>query len=187
MARFSLSSVLAVSSLLLFCVVASPASAQAEFTDDRLEAVSLPVRQSLLARLEEYAAYDRNREYEKQYALFSDVALQAFDLRTKEAYVKSRENSYPILIAFKPLMSGYDGALRICRIGGEAELQWKDKRTTERLYLEAVLKNGEWYLSRMHSRLEDDFLVVEPLTTTRPIVTNKPVPKNLQKLKKPLR
>ncbi|HET6978804.1 MAG TPA: hypothetical protein VFI24_20900 [Pyrinomonadaceae bacterium] len=165
---------------LIFLVVAA-ASANAQYVFGKeLEAVPPALRSSLSLRLQEFSEYERRREFEKQYAMFSEDALRASYLRTKEAYVRSRQDQYPLITGFKPLQSSYAAKQGISQIAGEATLQWADHITTDRLHIDATLRNGEWYLSEFMGTLEE-IPGVELLETTMPALPNAPVPRKLRK------
>ena len=159
--------------------------AQVGLEQNWLKPVPPRLRTRLVARVEQYVEYDRERKYEQLYELFSESALKSLSVKTKDDYVKSRRDSYHIL-SFWPRSITCDKTRAKCEITGTADLQWQDEipvRCT--MLISSTVQNGEWYLSQGLAQ-SNCFPPIEPVTTTSPILANEPVLKKPLKRKKPL-
>lgn len=123
------------------------------------------LRARLLERLQSYVDYQRRKDYDKLFDLFSETTLNKFfHGQSKADFVKAYQNgdaegSSSRLIEFTPTeiekISGDDGGelfviygrARLCE-GGEAVEK-------KRVAIEAQLQNGDWYFSPIADVLID--------------------------------
>ena len=140
--------------ILIFATIAARAQ---EISPKALEAVAEPFRQQLVERLGLYVRYQRTKQYDKLYDLFSPSTIHTvFNDQTREEFVRAyqkgdAERTSVRLLEFKPTtiqkIEGNDAADQYV-IQGRAEVFQMGESVNKRsVAVVAQLLNGKWYFS----------------------------------------
>jgi hypothetical protein len=142
---------------------------QAQDKEHRVfDAVPEQVRARLMERLKLYVEYQRAKDYEKLYDLYTESTIKnVFKGQSREefaaAYRKGDEEGKSTrILEFRPTsidksvsMWTSEGADEAYSIYGDAKLWRPVERVEKPIAIEAQLKNGEWYFSAIVEIVND--------------------------------
>lgn len=122
-----------------------------------------PVRARLIERLELYVEYQRTKQYERLYDLFSRTTIERiFNGQSRGEFVDAfrkgdADRTSVTIMEFTPTRieeTTKDGA-ELYNIYGDAKLCQQGEPVEKHIVVAAQLQNGDWYFSTLADVLDD--------------------------------